>query len=99
MYDLYETTYGIFDHKKINSKRPWASVALHENEDIVESSTLTEAIENYHVTGIKEIFGLNINEYLNLPSDVCLTLVIIANREAAKKSVIANKMAMDLAKK
>lgn len=99
MYDLYETRYGIFDHRKSGKKRPWASVALHESEDICETSSLTEAIENYHGRGIKELFGLSVVEYLNLPSDVCLTLMIIANREAAKKSVLANKMVSELAKK
>lgn len=85
MYDMYETTYGIYNHKLPHSQRPWASIALHEGEDICETSSLNQTIEAYHGRGIIELFGLSLIEYLSLPSDMCITLMEIAAREGARK--------------
>lgn len=92
MSDLYETTYGIFDHISSSKGRPLASVALHESEDNTTTSNLYEAIERYHQKGIKDLFGLNINEYLALPTEICIKLMDIATRDSNEKAKIAQNI-------
>jgi hypothetical protein len=90
--DLYETTYGIYDHINPSKGRPLASVALHESEDNTTTSNLYEAIERYHQKGIKDLFGLSITEYLDLPTEICIKLMDIATRDANDKTKIAKQI-------
>jgi hypothetical protein len=78
---MYETSYGIFDHSKKLGKRPMASVAMHESEDVNKGSFLQEAIDTFVKRNIKDTFGLSILEYLELPSDICAMLTETAIRK------------------
>ena len=98
MYDLYETKYGIFNHldENLNKLRPLASVAMHDSEDINLDCLLEQTIKTYVKRGIKDIFGLNINEFLNLPMDIAEMLIIISNEEKKNKADILSKVERDL---
>lgn len=86
LYDLYETNYGIFHHPGTTKQRPLASVAMHETEDNTITSSMYEAIDSFHQKGIKDLFGLNLIEYLNLPTDICIKLMDSANKAAVHNS-------------
>lgn len=98
LYDMYEVNYKIFNHIGASKKRPLSSVALHEAEDNTLTSNLYEAIDTYQKNGIKEIFGLSLNEYLDLPTEICIKLLETASQEYSKKSSVINGLENDLKK-
>ena len=87
MSDVYETEYGIFNHfSPIAAHRPLASVALHACEDLNTGSLLERTIRMYAKKGIKETFGLNLEEFLRLPMDIAELLIAISDEERSAKS-------------
>ena len=96
LYDLYETNYGIYNHINAVKQKPLASVALHETEDNTTTSALYEAIETYHNKGIKELFGLSIKEYLDLPNEICIKLMEVANKNTQKNNTILSSIEKDM---
>lgn len=96
LYDMYEVNYKIFNHIGASKKRPLSSVALHDAEDNTTTSNLYEAIDTYQKNGIKEIFGLSLNEYLDLPTEICIKLLESASTEYSKKSSVINGLEKDL---
>lgn len=71
--DIYETTTGIWDHLTDSHKkksRPLASVALHDCESTTEGSDLYTVISKYIDDEVYKETGLDLNEFLNLPSDI-----------------------------
>jgi hypothetical protein len=90
MYDLYETVYGIFNHLHPSAKnRPLASVAMFSSEDINDAGLLELVIRRYVDKDIHSIFGLNLEEFLNLPMDIAEMLMEIAttNKEVKKQTL------------
>lgn len=90
MYDLYETVYGIFNHLHPTARnRPLASVAMFPSEDINDSGLLEVVIRRYIEKDIHSIFGLNLEEFLNLPMDIAEMLMDIAKdtRETKKQTL------------
>ena len=85
MHDLYETTYGIYDHTRKDS-HPFSSVLFNEVEDSSIGSLLEADVEAYKKHRIGDIFHLNLLEFLNLPSPVAELLVLSASRESGKKN-------------
>jgi hypothetical protein len=73
-----------------------ASVALHEAEDNTTTSALYEAIETYHHKGIKDLFGLSIKEYLDLPNEICIKLMEVANKNTQKNNTILSSIEKDM---
>jgi|DEB19_MinimDraft_2_1074335.scaffolds.fasta_scaffold42397_2 hypothetical protein len=70
MYDQYETWYGIYDHltpREPSEARPLASVAMHESENYTEGGVLYDSLMNYAEKNYKEIWGLNLTQFLSLP--------------------------------
>lgn len=89
MFDVYETKYGLFNHiSGLDRKlRPLASVALHEMEDNAKTSSLYEAIELYLDKDIMKNFGLNLNEFLDLPREIINKLLELSIKKIQKDSV------------
>lgn len=85
MQDLYETKYGIWNHLDKTTKRPLASVAFHDCEDINEGSLLEEAIRAYTSKNIGEYTKLNLVEFLDLPIDVVAMVMKICDEAMKKK--------------
>lgn len=87
LQDLYEKQYGIYNHlDPSNKSRPLSSVAMHACEDVNNGSLLEEAVKTYVVRGIKDLYGLNLIEFLELPLDIVELLFEISGQELAKKS-------------
>jgi len=83
---LYETHTGIYNHLNPANKRPLANVAFFEAEDYNKNSQLEQAIATFAKRNIKEVFGINLLEYLNLPSDICAMLTQTAIKELENKN-------------
>jgi hypothetical protein len=86
--DIYESRSGIWDHltdthKKRN--RPLASVALHDCESITDGSDLYNVISRYVRNEIYKEIGLNLVDFLNLPSDVVQYLFKTIEESRVKK--------------
>lgn len=92
LYDIYEHETGIFNHAQRQDKRPLSSVALHETEENTSTSRLYMTIEAYKNKGIKDMFGLNLIEFLDLPSELCIYLMELANKEGAKNQNILSNL-------
>lgn len=89
MQDVYETHYGIYNHLVANT-RPLASVAMHACEDVNEQSQFQSIVHSYHIRGIKDLFGLNLIEFLELPMDIVDMLFTLASEINAKKAATLN---------
>jgi hypothetical protein len=84
--DLVDEEYGIFNHRLSGHQRPLSSVAMHEAEDFTTHSLTNQAIQSYIDLDIKEYYGLNLVEFLNLPHDIIEMMVEVAQKKIAKKS-------------
>lgn len=92
MQDMYETFYGIYNHLDQNNKNPLASVMLHPSEDISAGSYLEDSIRLYISRGIKDLYGLNFVEFMNLPRDIIRLLLDISSEEASRKSAAISQI-------
>jgi hypothetical protein len=81
LQDLYETEYGIYNHLSPINNRPLTSVAMFPSEDINDGSLLEEAIRTYVGRNIKETYGLNVIEFLDLPVDIMEMMIQIADEQ------------------
>ena len=95
---MYETFYGIYNHLDQNNKNPLASVMLHSSEDISAGSYLEDSIRLYISRGIKDLYGLNFVEFMNLPRDIIRLLLDISSEEASRKSVAISQIESQMGK-
>lgn len=91
MADLYETRFGIFDHKA-RDKNPLASVLLHDSEDVMFDSALADTLIEFAVDEIGDLWKISLTEYLNLPKPVADLMRRIKPIAAKKKSEILGAM-------
>lgn len=97
MRDLYETTYGIYDHTR-KDRHPFSSVLFNEVEDGSIGSLLEADMESYKKHRIGDIFHLNLLEFLNLPSPVAEMLIRSASKETGKKNDQLGELERELKK-
>lgn len=69
--ELYESRYGIYQHDAPGDNKLLPGVGMNPSEDINKGSLLEDAIKSFISRNIKDTFGLDILDYLNLPMDVC----------------------------
>ena len=92
IYNFYDTEYKIYNHAQVNNKRPLASIAFHECENVNDNSLLESVMRMYVVKSIKDIFGLSLVEYMDLPIDIVEMLNSIADKENNKKANVVNSI-------
>ncbi len=106
LYQAYETNYGIHDYlgqamqetaqTDPNNKRPLSSVALHFAEDYCAPSRLYEMIDIFVDKNVHGITGLNLQQFLELPHDVCEQVLIRCDkkqsRDAAAQASVLNSL-------
>lgn len=85
MSELYEMEFGIFDHKNHSHDRPLSGVAFHPCQDVMESSGLKKVIKSYVDANIKEEYGLNILQFMDLPVGITQVLVEMSLETKNKK--------------
>ena len=83
--EFYEIRTGICNHPKLHKTRPLSTVAFHDAEEITKGSLLEEALQDYLDLEINSFFGLNIDEYLSLPSDIVQLLRRLAEKALQSK--------------
>ncbi len=76
--ELYESRYGIYPHNTPSDNRLLPGVAMNLSEDINKGSLLEDAVKSFVFRNIKDTFGLDILDYLNLPMDVCEILTDVS---------------------
>lgn len=99
MSDMYEHHYGIYPHLSNAMKGPLASVAMHEAEDYTTGSLLEEAIKTYVSRGIKDLYGLDLEKFLDLPIDIIDVLVSIAGVNQSEKQDIMSDIQKEMKQK
>jgi hypothetical protein len=90
--DRYETTYGIYNHDVPANDRQLALVGMHLKEDTYRHSLLHERIRMFGVNEVHKHYGLNLKEFLELPTDVCSLIL----EECAKLRGQSNKQTDDI---
>lgn len=82
MIHRYETDYGIYNHDRDRDPYSMALVALHPAENSVEHSRLYERMRRFAKSKVKELFGLNFQEFIQQPRHVVLEMFRIAESAA-----------------
>lgn len=88
MNEVYETTFGIYNHFTGPNRKPLDSVTLHPTEENGITSALDESFDIYTANGIKDVFGLSLSEFLKLPSEICKSLVEKAGIITRQKATV-----------
>lgn len=84
----YETMYEIFNHDGPQAAaRPLALVAMHPKENYSEYSKLYRTIWRFQHHNVKEMFGLNLVEFLNLPHELVELLFKISFEQVRKEAL------------
>lgn len=84
----YDETYGIFDHTKHSHERPLALVGYHPKEDLIEGGMYFTLIREYKQYKIKDHFGYNLTEWMDLPKHIADFLIELAdgyNKQSEKE--------------
>lgn len=97
LQDMYETFYGICNHLDPN-KNALASVMLHPAEDINAGSFLEDSMRLYISRGIKDIYGLNFIEFMELPRDIIRMMLDISSEENSRKAAAISQIEANLNK-
>lgn len=96
MGDLYDETYGIFNHGLVGATRPLSSVAFHEAENVILNSPLEEALQQYVTNRIYDRFHITVLEFLDLPSDYIELMFKIAQQDTKQHSAIIDDLEQQL---
>lgn len=89
--EYYDTKFGIFDHGAA-ADRPLAAVALHDPEENGPTSAMYETIRLFASTNVHKYFGLNLEQFLNMPREFTTLILDVAQEKTAKD----NKALSDL---
>lgn len=94
--ERYETTYGIFDHDAQGDTRPLALVEMQEPEDSLTGSLLYERMEQYLDCDVLKYFGLSLDAFLALPTDMCLKIMEMSAKQKKATGAQVNTVLQDL---
>jgi hypothetical protein len=86
MQDQYEIRTGIFDHVTNGAERPLSSVAMFPSEDFTSNGKTYDILQKYAQGNYREIWGLSIEEYLQLPQWKTRMMEKIADEILKKKT-------------
>lgn len=89
MQDQYEHQFGIFNHGS-SKDRPFSSVAMFECENYTERSAYYDALLEYADGNYKEIWGLDVHEFLNQPQYLVKMMREITKEIMGKKITAMN---------
>jgi hypothetical protein len=87
--DMYETTYGIYNHNQDTDDDVLSLVAVRETEDSSSGGLLYERIRHYDEREILKFFGLDLVEFLELPTDLVTYLLELASKKQASNHKVA----------
>lgn len=85
----YESDYGIYEHRDEEAD-PLAPSILKPTQEYYRSSSLYSYMERYVIQDIKDTFGLNIVEYLSLPTHIAEMLRDVGREHDMRKNAAEN---------
>lgn len=86
MLEAYQTAFEIFDHDNSSENDPLAIIAMHPREDTTSYSRLFGELYRFaEEPGLVELWGLDIQTYLDLPRDVSEEILRITREIMAKR--------------
>ena len=98
LYEAYETSFGIYDYleqaslesveSQPDKKRPLSSVALHFAEDVSCTSKLYEMLDLFIDRNVLATTGMNWQQFLDLPHDLCERILIKCGKKQQHDSAI-----------
>lgn len=91
MQDQYEYRFGIFNHGAVKD-RPMSSVAMFESENYTERSLYYDALTEYAEGGYRDIWGLDVHEFLNQPTYIVKMMKEITHNVIAKKNNVVDEV-------
>lgn len=87
MTDLYDREFDL-----VKTTSPLNTVAFHPAEDFTDCSLLSTYFRQYVRKGIKNLFGLNVTEFMELPRHITEMMFEIADEEASKKAKVVDEL-------
>lgn len=93
--ELYETRFGIYNHIG-SSNNVFASVSFHESENFMHDTRFKNIVLRYYQSGVKDITGMNLPEFLNETSDTIENLLTICEEITTTKNKAQANMAQEL---
>ena len=96
MLEKYEIKYGICDHNVSGNTRPLLLQAMHPTEDATTNSLLELRIEQFAELRIGRHFNISLNEFFNLPRDVVLKMISVANKMQKIEGSVASDLLSNL---
>lgn len=88
---LFDTTYGFFNHEETND-RPLALVAMHDGENLVEGSYMSNLIRDFHKYKIHRLLGISFNEFIEYPPYFIEQIIAIALKDAKDQEAEAKSL-------
>lgn len=91
MGDYYDARFGLFNHAE-SKARPLSSVAMFPCENYTERTPIYDAYKEYAERNYKELWGLSVKEFLDLPQYIVrmirsITVDIMASKNTALEEV------------
>jgi hypothetical protein len=94
--DVYETTYGIYDHNRDQDEDLLSLVAMREVEDPSSGGLLYERIRQYFKREIHKFTGYTPTQFLELPTDLVNYILEQALKQQASAHTAANDAANEV---
>ena len=73
--EVYDTSYGIYNHNTGGEEDLYANVQMHWAEDCTSTSELYKAIDNFIEFQVTKLTGLSLSQYFELPRHMCVKII------------------------
>jgi hypothetical protein len=90
MRDLYDISYGIYNHAK--AETGLSSVVMHPYENLSEDSYLNRLMLDYIHYSMFEFFHLNLVEYMEMPLHYKYQMKKIARQKLEEREKVAEDL-------
>lgn len=85
--EAYDKTYGICNHDNLSADdAPLSIVAYHQAEETFDFSTTKQYITAYRKKRLYRLFGVSLNEFMQLPSEIADELLRQATEEIKQQN-------------
>lgn len=91
LYQAYETTYGIYDHRNSPKDAVLAPIAYREAEDVEKHSVIREYARRFRRRKVKDVFGLSFTEFMALPKSQAVMLLEESSLDAEESKSAFNE--------
>ena len=96
--EIYDTSYGIYNHNTGGEEDLYANVQMHWAEDCTSTSELYRAIESFIEFQVTAKTGLSLAEYLKLPRHVCVKIIDSCKSAIKKEATLTDDLLKTLDK-